>query len=1119
MTPEGIVVEEVVRYFSDPRFQKFSIQKEYPIQMGSDNRRADVVLMDGADRLVAVAECKRVGVEGQGLDQLKSYLSATDTRFGIFANSTNPAAWDFYENLGRNQVRPMTRSEFEERVVNGENNRAQPDPQSVRSGSVKHFVKKGGTMLKIRPTVYVGLGTTGTEIINHLRALNHKEYGKAGLPIFRYISIETDAGNNGQLPDIDNDNRVHFGHDGDVPKNLASGSSPPFYELNQVVHTTISDPEPIRARIDNPDSSVFKKDLAGWLSEKILDSEAVRRGGAGAGNLRMAGRLSLWENWNKGSSVKPTLFTAYGSVQHPDHRNEATSFLKGHFGCDIEVDSKYRNIFIVGTLCGGTCSGMLLDIAYYFRSIGDEDTKIYGIFTMFNEGLALGGDSDILLANCYAGLVELDFYKRPETEYRLTLPDGYEIHERGAPFNVATFVSATNMQRWSCVNPRGIFETDQLNQMVARDLFVRSLGVDALIEADLVNAPKRDNRFEKVRDAGRNAETSAFVQYMFSSGVDIVWLPKDELVRFADGEFIQILWEDWKDSSALPGSRQAKELVPEEIVEDIKSALLKSEVGTEAFDTLLENDREVLNETRDVDGAQESAVACLNHLVPRAGGKYHAEFEGKSATYCRQFRERINEAVESFKGYYQLFPKRNFLNEVHGLIQAKLADLEGDLPENLADSDGEVQKMVDVALEGLTSTTKKGFFRKANSEFNHPKFKRRIQDAQGKLRGNFVAFCARETLRNIRSDVEELRRKVDREIDDIDTRFETVVTFLSPGKLSEEIQIAVAHLGSRAYRSEMGSPENREELIRIMCLAEPDAFRWHIRDKLRQSFPKFVPSLIRNIRFDKEAGKRSSPYQEFTTYYKNRQLGFDQAGGMSRLFRYLLAEEEMAESINELKLAQVEPKEVFIPNLRVLYQMEAGYTLDDVRVAKLLKKAYDAAQRRFKRGEDDPIHIHKNPDMFDRQAIRRAQEIVERTGLVKEEWRVLRELLPRIREVDENRFQYVSPDGNFNGTGRLNGDRTLDVGELTIKVVGKAGIRITFSDDEGGWEKLAADAEASDNFIREIRSELGSMLDGFPPDLIELIDDLNGLVGQEESEKFYADYLDLLREHSENLQG
>lgn len=141
MTPEGIVVEEVVSYFSDPRFQKFSIETEYPIQMGSDNRRADVVLIDSADNadnLVAIAECKRVGVEGQGLDQLRSYLSATDTRFGIFANSTDLGAWDFYENLGGNRVSLMTRSEFEKRVK--EEN--QQDRQSIVSPPGGLYIKR-----------------------------------------------------------------------------------------------------------------------------------------------------------------------------------------------------------------------------------------------------------------------------------------------------------------------------------------------------------------------------------------------------------------------------------------------------------------------------------------------------------------------------------------------------------------------------------------------------------------------------------------------------------------------------------------------------------------------------------------------------------------------------------------------------------------------------------------------------------------------------------------------------------------------------------------------------------------------------------------------------------------
>ena len=119
MTPEGIVVEAVERYFSQSKFRKFAIMKEYAIQMGSDNRRTDVVLVNSEGNLAAIAECKKIGVEGKGIDQLKSYLSATDTPLGIFANSPEPDSWNFHENLGKNRFREITtRSEFEKRVVN-----------------------------------------------------------------------------------------------------------------------------------------------------------------------------------------------------------------------------------------------------------------------------------------------------------------------------------------------------------------------------------------------------------------------------------------------------------------------------------------------------------------------------------------------------------------------------------------------------------------------------------------------------------------------------------------------------------------------------------------------------------------------------------------------------------------------------------------------------------------------------------------------------------------------------------------------------------------------------------------------------------------------------------------
>ena len=1102
MTPEGIVVEEVVRYFSDPRFQKFSIKKEYPIQMGSDNRRADVVLVDSADRLVAVAECKRVGEEGQGLDQLKSYLSATDTRFGIFANSTNPADWDFYENLGRNQVRSMTRSEFEERVVDGENNRAEPDPPLVRSGSAKRFVNKGETMeksLTIRPTLYIGLGTTGTEILDNLRERNFQEYGRAGLPIFRYVSIETDRGNTGKFSPIDDADRVEFDSPDDqsVPRILRSGLTPYSYERNRVIHTTISDRETIRGKITPSNRISFNEHLADWLDERILDSAAVKFGGGGAGNIRMAGRLALWENWNKdGKSVKPILRNAYFEIRESERRNDARDILKRHFGREIKVDPKTRNVFIVGTLCGGTCSGMLLDIAYYFRHIGNADTKIYGLFTMYNENLALGGDPGILLANCYASLVELDLYARSETAYEITLPDKTSIYERREPFNITTFFSPTNMEDWSFTT-KGHFDLNQLNQMVATDLFVRSLGVETLIEADLVNAPARDSRFGKVRNVGDTPGKNAFVQYMFSSGVTHIWLPKEQIVKGAVGEFIPELQRKWENQPPAPDSRKSETLVPTEIVGDIEGSLLKPDEGAEAFDIRLREDLEPINAADNQDQARNLAIDCLTHLVPRAGGKYYPEFDEKSTTYCGQYRADLKEAADSFEGCSQLFPKQKFLNAVHGRIESKLKDLEYDSSDGL----DAIKKIVEDAVgDNMTVVPKKGFFGQEKSEFNLARFKGRMADEQTTLRKKFVTSFVGKTLRGIQRDITELRGEVEAEIEHIQAKF--TQSLLSASNPHSSIKSAVEALSTLAHKSdELSSPESLEDFLRYIRDEEPDSFCFLIRGKLREPFNRGASTLISDVQFDDEAGIRSSPYQDFMDDYHNYQLSLGEPGGDARMFRYLVAAADDSSLRDE---AQAKFEEAFIPNLCVFYQMEAGYALDDIRVANYLRNAYKNALSEYVEHDGYPVHIHKDPDEFNVDAIHRAAE-------VETLWRVIRELLGLIRESYPGRFGHVLPNGS------LNGNSAFPVGELATRIQGKR-IASTFIDDNAGHEELARNAEACANFVSATRTEFKNLQEESTSNPIEELPSLSALINEfnsriednaarQKSEQFYDELL------------
>lgn len=116
--PNEVVVENaVISYFNKTKFKKFSIKLQHEIQMGSYNGRADVVLIDTDGALVAIAECKRSGHIGSGVEQLHSYLSASNTRFGIFANSKDLNSWAFYENLGQTLPKMINRSEFEREVT------------------------------------------------------------------------------------------------------------------------------------------------------------------------------------------------------------------------------------------------------------------------------------------------------------------------------------------------------------------------------------------------------------------------------------------------------------------------------------------------------------------------------------------------------------------------------------------------------------------------------------------------------------------------------------------------------------------------------------------------------------------------------------------------------------------------------------------------------------------------------------------------------------------------------------------------------------------------------------------------------------------------------------------
>ncbi|MYF99629.1 type I restriction enzyme HsdR N-terminal domain-containing protein, partial [Candidatus Poribacteria bacterium] len=83
---------------------RYTVREEYPIQIGSSRRRADVALLAGR-KLLAVVECKKEGKIGEGIKQLQSYLYASPAQLGVFANSVSPDNWKYYQKLPNEEVK------------------------------------------------------------------------------------------------------------------------------------------------------------------------------------------------------------------------------------------------------------------------------------------------------------------------------------------------------------------------------------------------------------------------------------------------------------------------------------------------------------------------------------------------------------------------------------------------------------------------------------------------------------------------------------------------------------------------------------------------------------------------------------------------------------------------------------------------------------------------------------------------------------------------------------------------------------------------------------------------------------------------------------------------------
>ena len=246
----------------------------------------------------------------------------------------------------------------------------------------------------IIPTLFIGLGGTGKAVLYEVRRRLVSRFDDLSkMPAFVFLSLDTA-----------DDKSV-----GDQNFRIARGAAlSPMEHLHLTISQTRYSEIREQAR-RNPAS--LPTHLRGWLTYDMMkDHDSIDRG---AGAIRGLGRLALLEHRQE---VEASLTAAYRQLTTVDTTQRTISWITSHLSAEgVAVDSGDGwQVFVVGSLMGGTGAGMFIDAGYLVsEKCGGKQPE--GIFTIPLRDVGRG-EVDCR-PNACAALIELNHYSDSGREY------------------------------------------------------------------------------------------------------------------------------------------------------------------------------------------------------------------------------------------------------------------------------------------------------------------------------------------------------------------------------------------------------------------------------------------------------------------------------------------------------------------------------------------------------------------------------------------------------------------------------------------------------------------------------------------------------------------------------
>ena len=369
------------------------------------------------------------------------------------------------------------------------------------------------------PTVIIGLGGTGKEVLLKIRRMIVETYGSLdNLPITAFLHIDTE-------------------------QNAKATESQVV--LKQDI--SLRPVEQVWAKVDNAKAILNNLSsypyLAEWFPPQLKGTDSIL---AGAGQIRALGKFAFTVNYTQ-------IKTAF---------QDAKRRIIGHekFMLDqwkVELD-RGINIFVIGSFSGGTGSGMFLDMAYNVRDWVPASEIPQTSAYMLLPG-AFSGLGDRVVANAYAALSELDYYSRSDTrfeaQYTTSGSDRISPNSgKDTPFSFCYLVGNSN-DKVTLPTVGAVLE------MVAQNIFL-----DFSSGFSQYKKLVRDN----IRRHCSSSDSLGFPQNYLTFGLSSIQFPVDRVLNACAARLARQVVSWWQNPTPAPAAM--RDVIKTEILPNLNLA-------------------------------------------------------------------------------------------------------------------------------------------------------------------------------------------------------------------------------------------------------------------------------------------------------------------------------------------------------------------------------------------------------------------------------------------------------------------------------------------------------------------------------------------------------------------